>query len=81
MYEGTQLARTMLEIHAAEWDQAERCPDWRRAARLQRHIMIYQGGNRAICWLGCRLERLGQRLQAYGMPRTFPLENKATQRG
>jgi hypothetical protein len=70
----------MLEIHAAELDQAERCPDWRRAARLERHVMIYQGGNRAVCWLGCLLERLGHRLQAAGAPRAFPLDNRAAQR-
>jgi hypothetical protein len=80
MFDGTQLARTMLEIHAAELDQAERCPDWRRAARLERHVLIYQGGNRAICWLGCLLEKLGHRLQEAGAPRTFPLDNRAAQR-
>lgn len=81
MFEGTQLARTMLSIHAAELEQAERCPDWRRAARLERHVMIYQGGNRAVCWLGCFLERIGHRLQEYGTPRRFPLDSRAPQRG
>ena len=81
MFDGTQLARTMLSIHAAELEQAERCPDWRRAARLERHVLIYQGGNRAVCWLGCFLERIGHRLQEYGTPRRFPLDSRAPQRG
>ncbi len=67
--EGTQLASAMLSIHRAEMDQAERCPDWRRPSRLERQAVLYGGGNRAICWLGCLLERLGHRLQEYGMPR------------
>ena len=81
MFDGTQLARTMLSIHAAELEQAERCPDWRRAARLERHVLIYQGGNRAVCWLGCFLERIGHRLQEYGTPQRFPLDSRAPQRG
>lgn len=74
--EGTQLANVMLSIHASEMEQAERCPDWRRSARLERHIMLAQGRNRAICWLGCLLERLGHRLQEYGMPQTLPLGSR-----
>ena len=67
--EGTQLASAMLSIHAAEMQQAERCPGWRRSSRLERHAVLYGGGNRAICWLGCLLERFGHRLQEYAMPR------------
>ena len=66
---GTQLASTMLSIHAAEMDQAERCPDWRRSSRLERQAILYGRGNRALCWVGCLLERLGHRLQEYAMPR------------
>jgi hypothetical protein len=80
-FEGTQLARAMLSIHAAEMEQAERCPDWRRSARLERHILRYRGGNRAACWLGCLLERLGHRLQEYGMPQALPLGSRAAQQG
>lgn len=67
--EGTQFASAMLSIHAAEMDQGKRCPDWRRSSRLERHTVLYGGGNRAICWLGCFLEKSGRRLQEYGMPR------------
>lgn len=67
--EGTQLASAMLSIHAAEMDQGKRCPDWRRSSRLERHTVCYAGENRAICWLGGFLEKLGQRLREYGMPR------------
>ena len=80
MYEGAQLAETMLAIHAAEMGQAERCPDWRRADRMERHIMIYRRGNRAVCWLGCLLERTGRRLREYGMPRTMPRGSSVPQR-
>jgi|GEM_PF-1767486 len=66
--EGTQLASAMLSIHAAEMEQAERCPDWRRSSRLERRAILYGGGNRALCWLGCLLERLGHRLQEYAVP-------------
>jgi hypothetical protein len=67
--EGTQLASAMLSIHTAEMDQAERCPDWRRSSRLERHAVLHGGGNRAICWLGCLFERFGHRLHEYAMPR------------
>lgn len=79
-FEGTQLARVMLSIHAAELEQGKRCPAWRRAARNERHLLIYQGGNRAICWVGCLLEKIGRRLREYGMPRPLPLGSSATQR-
>jgi hypothetical protein len=79
-FEGTQLARVLLSIHAADIEQAARCPAWRSAARIERHIVIYQGGNRAICWLGCLLERIGLRLREYGMTRPLPLGSSAAQR-
>lgn len=75
--EGTLLANVMLSIHGAEMEQAERCPDWRRSARLERHIMLSQGGSRAICWLGCLLERSGHRLQEFGTPQALPLGSGA----
>ena len=78
-FEGTQLAGAMLSIHAAEMEQGERCPDWRRAARFERNIRLHQGGSRPLCWLGCLLERLGHRLQEYAMPRTLPLGSRAVQ--
>jgi hypothetical protein len=59
----------MLSIHAAEMEQGKRCPDWRRSSRLERHTVLYGGGNQAIRWLGCLLVKFGQRLQEYGMPR------------
>jgi hypothetical protein len=80
-FEGMQLARGMLSIHAAEMEQGKRCPDWRRSARLERHIILYRGGSRPICWLGCLLEKLGHRLQEYGMPRTLRLGSSAPQQG
>ena len=78
-FEGTQLARGMLSIHAAEMEQGKRCPDWRRSARLERHLVLYQGGSQVICWLGCWIERLGHRIQEYGTPQTLPLGSSATQ--
>jgi hypothetical protein len=69
----------MLSIHAAEMEQAERSPDWRRSARLERQILFYGGGSRAICWLGCLLERFGHHLQEYGRPQTLPLGSRVTQ--
>jgi hypothetical protein len=63
-----QLASAMLSIHAAEMEQAERCPDWRLSSRLERRVTLNGGGNRALCWLGCLFERLGHRLQEYAMP-------------
>jgi hypothetical protein len=71
--EGMQLANTMLAIHAAEMEQADRCPDWRREARIQRQIQISTGGNQVICGLGCLLEKLGRHLQEHSMPSTLPL--------
>jgi hypothetical protein len=76
--EGTGLSRAMLEIHAVEMDQATRCPDWRSSARVERHILLRRNGNLAIHWLGCHLERIGQRLREYALPRIQPLETKAT---
>ncbi len=78
--EGTRLGGTMLAIHSAEMEQAARCPDWRSTARIERHIMLHRGGNRAICWLGCLLERIGSRLREYGLPRPLSLGSSATQR-
>jgi hypothetical protein len=77
--EGLQWATTMLAIHAAEMDQAERCPDWRREARIERQIQIYPGGNRVICRFGCLLERLGRHLREHSMPRTLPLGSQVPQ--
>jgi hypothetical protein len=77
--EGAQLASVMLSIHVAEMEQAERCPNWRRSARLKRHVILYQGGSRVICWLGCLLERFGHRLQEYGTPQALPMGSGATQ--
>jgi hypothetical protein len=81
MFEGAHLPITMLAINAAEMEQAERCPDWRRADRIGRSVMIYQRGNRAACWFGCLLQRIGHRLQEYGTPQTLPLRKGATQQG
>ena len=67
--EGTQFASALLSIHVAEMEQGERCPDWRRSSRLERHTMLYGEGNQAIRWLGCFLAKVGQRLQEYGLPR------------
>jgi len=77
---GTHLAMTMLAIHAAEMEQAARCPDWKSANRRERNIAIYQGGHRAICLLGSLLEELGRRLQEHGMPRALTLEGSTAQR-
>jgi hypothetical protein len=80
-FEGTQLASAMFSIQAAEMEQGERCPDWRRADRLERNLMLYRGGNRPICWLGCLLEKLGNRLQEYSMRQTLPLGSSAASQG
>jgi hypothetical protein len=76
---GSLLATTMLSIHTAEMEQAARCPGWLSSARSERHIVLYQRGNRTICRLGCLIERAGQRLQQYGMPRPLSLGSNATQ--
>jgi hypothetical protein len=52
IFEGTQLARAMLSIHAVEMEQATRCAGWRSVARIERHIALHQAGNRALCRLG-----------------------------
>jgi hypothetical protein len=79
--DGTQLAIAMLSIHAAEMQQAERCPDWLRSARIERHIVLHQGGNRTLCRLGSHLVKIGRRLQQYSMPQPLPCGSKATQCG
>jgi hypothetical protein len=78
--EGSQLASAMLSIHAAEMEQGARCPDWRRSARLERGIMLHRRGNRVLCGLGCLLEKIGLRLQEYGMPQPLQLGTNASQR-
>ena len=78
--EGTCLATAMLTIHAIEIQQAARCPDWRSANRRERTTVLYEGGHRTVCLLGCFLEKLGRRLQEYGMPRPLTLEGSAAQR-
>ncbi|MBN1138261.1 MAG: hypothetical protein JXM73_16855 [Anaerolineae bacterium] len=78
--DGTYLPTAMLAIHAAEMEQAARCPEWQSANRLERNLALYQGGHRTICLLGCLLEKTGRRLQEYGMPSPLVLEGNAAQR-
>ncbi len=77
--DGSQLARAMLSIHAAEMDQAARCPDWRSEARFERGIMLHRSEKRALWRLGSLLEKAGRRLQEYGGSRSLSLERDAAQ--
>lgn len=75
-----QLARAMLYMHAAQAEEGEKRPDWRRSARLQRGPLILRWGGRVLCGLGCLLERAGRRLLEHAVPRPLPLGSNAAQR-
>jgi hypothetical protein len=79
--DGAQLARAMLSIHEAEMEQATRYPDRFLSDRIERRIVLHQGGSRTLCRLGSLLVSIGRRLQQCGMPRPLPLGSNACQSG
>jgi hypothetical protein len=79
--DGAQLARAMLSIHAAQIEQAARYPDRFLSDRIERRIVLRQGGSRTLCRLGSLLVSIGRCLQHYGMPRPLPLGSNTSRCG
>jgi hypothetical protein len=73
-FPGAQLPTSLLAIHAAEMEQGMRCPEWRRADRIERNVVLDETRSRPIVRLGSLLLKMGQRLQQADTPRALPLE-------
>ena len=72
--EGSQLARTMMSIHAVDVEQAQRYPGLDLSDRIERRVVLHRRRNRVLRRLGSVLVRIGRRLQRDDRPHPRPLE-------